>query len=164
MKQRKVESLSVNGKECTILRNRWNHVHWFNDTIKIIFFLSGLLSVEDKSSLSETTAIEVQTAKSCSIILRRHRAVGALNFAEWHFKNLAWLWLSVIKALNTLKLFYRREYWLPSEIKIKMSQRSLIDSLRRSVQFAFLRRFFLQYVTSLITTQPTATCISAVRW
>ena len=153
MKQRKVESLSVNGKECTILRNRRNHVHWFNDTIKIIFFLSGLLSVEDKSSLSETTAIEMQTAKSCSIILRRHHAVGAPNFAEWHFKKSCvslftlsllskWLWLSVIKALNIIKLFYRREYWLPSEIKIKMSQRSLIDSLRRSVQFAFLRRFF----------------------
>ena len=119
-----------------------------------------------------------------------HKPLKPRTLIYWHNKNYIflcvasfrskiypllpkWLWLSVIKALNTLKPFYRRSQDLHSRLgfnsfrgKDQMSRRSSIHSLGRRVQFFFplLEEIFTIYNVLNRTTQPTATLISAIRW
>ena len=140
-------------------------IYWH---IKNCFFsLCILLSVEDNSSslIRESTAKCRPQSRSRSAKLGEpmpgaEGAVTTINLFTLSLLSKE-LWLSVIKALNTLKLFSHRSQDLLSRPGFnsfrgndRMSRRSSIHSLGRSVQF-FIRPLlgrFLQYVTSL--TEP----------
>ena len=108
-------------------------IYWHNK----YFFLSSLLSVEDKSSLSETTANKNKDRKESFYHLLHSAKFGAPT-ARWYFKKICvnpftlsllskWLRLSVVRALTTIKLFYRRSRDVHSRHgflpEVKMSQR-----------------------------------------
>ena len=128
----------------------------FIGTIKIIFFLSSLFLVEDKSSLSETMAkcrpqrvIPSSFANYLQSSGRRRRGDTSKIILRKSFHPFAPL--EVTLAFSDQDLEYKTilspftrptQYWLPSEVKVKMSQSSSIGSFRHSVQFAFLRIFF----------------------
>ena len=84
-----------------------------------------------------------------------------------------WLWLSVIKALNTLKLFYSHSQDLHSRPgfnsfkgKHQMSLRSSIHSLGRCMLFFIwlLKEDFTICNALNWTTQPIANLNSTIRW
>ena len=83
-----------------------------------------------------------------------------------------WLWLSVIKALNTLKLFYSHSQDLHSRPgfnsfkgKHQMSLRSSIHSLGRCLFFIWLLEEDFTICNALNwTTQPIANLNSTIRW
>ena len=148
-----------------------------NDKNYIFLFLT-YFSVKDKSFLSPGMAkfrprrwwVLVSLVSSFALF----RVRGADGDASIHLFTLSllwkWLWLSVIMALNALKLFNRRSQGLHSRCGLNSfpgsPMSSSIHRLSRCEQFVIwlLEEIFTILKVLNWTTQPTATLISVIRW
>ena len=97
-------------KECTILTNRWSHVHWFIDIIKIIFFLFVAFFRSKINPVLWYEKTRRNADRSATLGEPTPEADGAVTTITLFTLSLLSkkLWLSVIKALNALKLFSHR--------------------------------------------------------